>query len=249
MKEIYLTKNNNPIKISHFPGYDRYLYKNLMARFERNKVSIPDNITLITVADDDTVAYDRAMLIRQLNKSKINFVNPAKHVDVYPWVNNRKIELIINALKRITTEYCLILDSLDVTINSDLSNIIELFQTYNKEILFNATNFKYPNVDVDIIENREELYGRYCYLNAGCCIGLTSSLLKFYEDTLENLNNCSKDDPYWESEQYHIRKTFSQNMETVGIDYECKIFQVWHKLKLENPKVDIFKKTITYKIK
>lgn len=249
MKDIYLTYTNKPIKISHFPGWTRCKFQSIITKFAKTKTSIPDNLTVITVVDDDTENYDKSPLIRQLNKNNIPFINAARHKDVYPWVNNKKIKLINDALQNITTDYCLILDGIDVTINDDLSDIIDIFKTYNKDIIFNATAWPHPSVEIDVIENRKELYGTYCYLNAGCCIGKTEALKLFYTEALDIFNATSPEDKFYSSEQYFIRKTFANHMDTVFFDYECKLFQVWHKAKLSSPKVDLKTHNIIYTIK
>lgn len=248
MKEIYCNSNGEPIRISHFPGWTRYNYAAKMRSFERSKTNIPDNVTLITCMDDDSVAADKSPLIRQLTNNNIPFINAAEHKDVYPWVNNKKLQLINDALKKVKTEYCLILDGIDVTINQDLSDIVDLYKTYNKDIIFNATPWAHPHVEIDVIENRKELYGRYCYLNAGCCIGTTKALKAFYKECLDIFKACPEDDEFYSSEQYHVRKAFANNMDKVWFDYDCRIFQVWHKTEFDLPYLDK-DGNIIYKVK
>lgn len=250
MARTYLTSKGTPIKISHFPGWTRYKYKNLIDRFATTKIKpLPENVTLITCVDDDSVAYDKSPLIRQLNKNNIPFINAAEHKDVYPWVNNKKIKLLYDALQKVETEYCLILDGIDVTINTDLSDIIEVYKTYGKKIIYNATPWAHPHVILDLVLNRKELYGKYCFLNAGCCVGETKALQDFYGEILDIFNKTNKDeDPYWESEQYFVRKAFAKHLDTIFFDYDCKIFQVWHKTELSLPIIDSNTGHITYQI-
>lgn len=250
MKEVYLTPNGNKINISHFPGWTRYKYKRLMEKMAKTKIkNVPENLTIMTVVDDDTANYDKSPLINQLKENNIPFINAAEHKDVYPWVNNKKIELICNALKEVKTEYCLILDGIDVVINRDLNHIIDDFKTYNKDIIFNATAWAHPSVEIDVIENRKEIYGTYSYLNAGCCIGNTDALLKFYKEVLKMFKATPEDDEFYSSEQYFVRKVFAKRMKTVFFDYKCKIFQVWHNAELGIPKIDQSTHSIIYKLK
>lgn len=249
MARTYLTSKGNPVKISHFPGWTRYNYSNLIDRFSDITIKpLPEDLQIITCVDDDSVAYDKSPLIRQLNKSNIPFINAAEHKDVYPWINNKKIELLYNALQKVKTKYCLILDGIDVTINEDLDDIIDIYKTYNKKIVFNATPWAHPKVAVDIVPERRERYGRYCFLNAGCCIGETKTLKSFYKEVLEIFNNTPKDDEYWESEQYFVRKAFANHLDTVFFDYDCRIFQVWHKTSLSAPEINRKNGHITYRI-
>lgn len=248
MKQIYLTSKGNPVMISHFPGWTRYKYKYLIDKFATIKTSCPENVTIMTTMDDDSVANDKSPLIRQLRKNNIPFINCAEHKDVYPWVNNKKIELIYNGLQKVNTEYCLILDGGDVTINDELTNIVEIYKTYNKDIVFNATPWAHPKVLIDLVDNRKELYGKYCFLNAGCCIGKTESLKEFYKQCLDIFKKADKNDPYWESEQYFVRKAFAKNMDKVWFDYDCKMFQIWHKTEVGLPQIDRHTGDITYRI-
>ena len=238
MKEIYLSNKGHKIKICHFPGWTRYNYKHKIDKFSRYKTSIPDNLTIITVVDDDSVAYDKSPLIKQLNMNGIPFINAAEHKDVYPWVNNKKLELINDALKKVNTTYCLILDGIDVVIIDDLKDIIDIYSTYGKDIIYNASPWAHPKLDIEGIENRKELYGEYCYLNAGCCIGKTTALKKFYKECVETFNAADTNDENWESEQYFVRQVFAKHTDKIFFDYECKIFQVWHKTELKLPYIN-----------
>lgn len=127
------------------------------------------------------------------------------------------------------TEYALILDGADVCIMSDLSDIVERFKTYDKDIIFNATIRRFPQVEIDYIENRE-LLGKYCYFNAGCCIGKTKALLEFYQECQKVIRTDRHKNP---SEQYYVRQVFNKHQDKVFIDYDCKIFQVWHNPEYE----------------
>jgi len=249
MAQTYLTSKGTPIKISHFPGWTRYKYKYLIDRFSKTKIKpLPEKIQLITCMDDDSVSYNKSPLINQLNSNGIPFINAAEHKDVYPWVNNKKIKLIYDALQNVTSEYCLILDGIDVTINQDLDDIIDIYKTYDKKIVFNATPWAHPKVIIDMVEDRKIRYGKYCFLNAGCCIGETESLRSFYKEALDIFNETPQDNPYWSSEQYFIRKVFANHMDTVFFDYDCKIFQIWHKTKVGLPQINRKNGHITYQI-
>lgn len=249
MKQVYLTSKGTPVKISHFPGWTRYKYKHLIEMFSTYKIAgIPEDLQIITCVDDDSVSNDKSPLIRQLKNNNIPFINAAEHKDVYPWVNNKKIKLLHDALENVTTKYCLILDGIDVTINDDLSDIIDIYKTYGKKIVFNATPWAHPKAIIDMIPNRKETYGKYCFLNAGCCIGETEELKKLYTEALELLNNESTETPHWASEQFYIRRVFANHMDTIFFDYDCKMFQVWHKTEVGLPKMDSKNLQIVYQI-
>ena len=133
MKQVYLTSNGTYIKISHFIIKTRIKYKNYMDQFATIKITgLPEDITIVTCVDENNIFNSNSPIIRQLNKNNIPFVN-AYTTDI-----NNKTQLISDALKKIKTKYCLILNDTDITINDNLSDIIELFNTYNKKIVFNA---------------------------------------------------------------------------------------------------------------
>lgn len=240
-------ENGEPVNILHFPGVGKAKYENqqMIKIIRENEVSLPENITLITVVDHKNV--DNALLIKQLNAMEIPFVNPAEDLIVERFENTDKIGLILDALQNVDTEYCLILDGLDVVITS-LDDIMDKYLALGKDIIYNATNINYPDVDVETVENQKSL-GSYRYFNAGCCIGKTSALLDFYNECAIELSGCDGSDKYYHSEQYHVRKAFDHNQDIVGIDNECKIFQVINTAKHEPPYYDPKNRLIVFKIK
>jgi hypothetical protein len=190
-------------------------------------VGVPENLQIVTCVDD--LSVDSACLIKQLKSSNIPFINAAEGINVQPWVNTKKIGCYYNALLNIDKEYTLLLDGTDVTIVSDLSDIIEKYKEYNVDILYNATAASFPKVNIEKIEHKD-FYGKYGNFNAGCCIGKTDKLIDFYKEGLEVLKNMDNNDPFKDSEQYHLRKVFANHLDTVWFDYRCKIFQVMHKI-------------------
>lgn len=240
-------ENNEPVNILHFLGVGKAKYENqqMIKILRENELSLPENITLITVVDHKNV--DNALLIKQLNAMEIPFINPAEDLIVERFENTDKIGLILDALQNVDTEYCLILEGLDVVI-TNLDDIMDKYLALGKDIIYNATNINYPDVDVETIENRESL-GSYKYFNAGCCIGKTSALLDFYNECAIELSGCDGSDKYYHSEQYHVRKAFDRCQDIVGIDNECKIFQVINTAKHEPPFYDSQNGLIVFKIK
>lgn len=240
-------ENREPVNILHFPGIGKAKYENqqMIKILRENKISLPENITLITVVDHKNI--DNALLIKQLNAMEIPFINPAKDLVVERFENTDKIGLILDALQNVDTEYCLILDGLDVVI-TNLDDIMDKYLALGKDIIYNATNINYPDVDVETIENRESL-GSYKYFNAGCCIGKTSALLDFYNECAIELSGCDVSDKYYHSEHYHVRKAFDRCQDIVGIDNGCKIFQVINTAKHEPPFYDSQNGLIVFKIK
>lgn len=182
-------------------------------RFETSK--LPNDVTVITCSNRS----DRiGLLIPQLKRSGIPYINIVPK-DI-PWDNTMKIPYIVQALKMVTTKYVLILDAFDVLLAGDNSNILEVFNTFGKKLVFNASKNRYPKVDIESIPNRDQL-GAFKYVNAGCCIGETTYTLSFYEKCLGilDIDNPTK------SEQLIVRHVFNDEQDNACIDNECKIFQ------------------------
>ncbi|MDR1755241.1 MAG: hypothetical protein LBR74_10185 [Eubacterium sp.] len=224
MGKRYFSHSKNEVMIAHFPGSCKLIKRELLNSLTDTVFYIPDNIDIISVITDDCL--ENAPLHKQLLHNKIRYINPVKGKKIN-WVMTMKIPLILDGLIESKKEYSLVLDGLDVVIISDLNGIIEKFLTYNKKVLFNATIWKLPGMLTETLKNRQQ-YGKYKFLNAGCCFGKTKDLIDFYKyvkEVFESSRETKK------SEQYFIRKAFDKRQEEVFFDYECKIFQVWHSTK------------------
>ena len=127
----------------------------------------------------------------------------------------------------------MIVDGYDVVFNK-LDDIVEKFKKYDTRILYNASKNNYPNVYIDKIPERDYL-GSFRFFNAGCCIGYTQDLIKFYEECLEMQQSREIMSANLEmSEQFILRHVFKKYSETafkddnkekyVKFDNECSIF-------------------------
>lgn len=233
----YINSQGNTCKILHFPGRRDNTIRRLIDSFTGFKIKLPDNVQLITTVDNGTV--DKAALIKQLDYNNIDYINSAHNKDTNHWCNRKKIQFIYDTLCTVEKEYCLILDGWDVGIVGDLSDIIDLYKTYNVKVLYNSTVEAFPDVEIETVSNQEEL-GVYGYFNAGCCIGETESLKAVYKRALEIIEASDlSNEKYAASEQYWLRKVYAEHVDDglMGIDHQCKIFQVWHKVKLGLPEI------------
>jgi len=217
----YLNHNSEEFFIGHFQGHSFNKYNNIYTEMiKTNNITIPDDLTIISLKSN---LLEEPGLFKQLQNNNINYINPLKNENIQQWKMKIKLEYIQKALNECTTIYALLLDSKDVAINKDLSNIINVFKTFNKRIVYNASKNNFPDIILDEVENREQL-GEFKYLNAGCCIGYTQDLKEFYKYVCSlNLLN-----PF-ESEQYEIRIGFNQKQDIITFDSECKIFQTFCK--------------------
>lgn len=228
----YISPFNNIIKILHFPGtrnLDRKIP--LIDGNKFTKFTVPENVTIITTANE--VIKESALLLGQLKNTNTNFINCVPD-GTYDWNNRFKIKFLLDTLKTVKTKYCLILDSLDVAIVSDLIDIVSVYKSYGVQTLYNGTTAEFPDVTIEEIPNRVERFGPYSFFNAGCCVGTTESLIQIYTEANEIVESTNLDeDEHANSEQYFMRKVFANHLEDnlIGIDWQCKIFQCWHDIK------------------
>lgn len=219
----YYSHSDYPIMIGHFPGKSRIESADILHAYKDFKFIPPFNVEFISIITKDYLESGRMTLDHQLRLNHIGYLNPAKKYKG-KWNNSKKIGFIIKALKKTKKEYSLILDGADVVIMSDLSDIIKRFNSYKTDILFNATIWPYPKVTIN--DNNINPEKKYSYLNAGCVLGKTKELLKFYEKCQKIIKKDKKDvNP---SEQFYVRQA-TIDTDNVKIDTDCKIFQVWHK--------------------
>lgn len=223
----YLTTTGNRILVAHFPGNSKKVNSDSINRLKDTMFSKPDNVTIVTVATRGIL--DSAPLIYQLRKNEVSYINPIGNRILSHWRPTDKIRYIIEALAEVETEYTLCLDANDTIILNDLDNIVELMESYgNLDILYNASIWRYPPVNIDYVENRGQ-YGEYNYLNAGCCIGKTEMMKDFYNYAQQLMKGGWGE---FDSEQYYIRKAFDSHQDKVFFDYDCRIFQIFHKLTI-----------------
>lgn len=235
----YYSHTNNKILIGHFPGQTKLENIDLINELKERMFSIPNNIDILSIITKDCITS--SPLHYQLEKNGYTYINPLED-RVMIWQRYKKVYFVLEALKRSTKEYSLILDGNDVVILSDLTDIVKRFNTYDKKIIFNSTIWMYPHIIVDNVPNRGD-YGEYCYLNAGCAFGKTSDLIEFYELVIQEIEKHSNHNKV-DSEQYYVRKVFDKCQDTVFFDYDCKIFQCWHKAEYEHTTEDNVEKCI-----
>ena len=205
--------------IQDFPITIKNIYNNIKLG------EIDNNLTLLSCWTDDS----KCILYGQLKKNNIKLHNaiPKEYNFNSTWYMPYKIVYILQyLLNSVTTEYTMILDGYDVLMTST-DNILKKINSQSYKILFNASPNNYPDIIVDNIPDREKL-GTYRYFNAGCCIGKTKDLIKFYSTSLKYIN---VDNPK-NSEQLIMRYAFSELMDCVGIDYNNLIFNCMGRTKV-----------------
>jgi hypothetical protein len=221
-----LNHNEKEFSISHFQGDSYYGYIAVAEYFKQQAVSIPENVTIVTVCNNPGTS----MLIAQLEKNGIAFINEAKKGG--SWNNLKKPGYINKALSKVTTEYVLILDAADVLFTGvGLDKLFEHFEEYGKSLIFNATKSNYPNELIDKIPDRD-FRGDFRYLNAGCCFGRTEKAIEFYKAAQDLIEAGTVYNPK-KSEQLIIRHIFKDRTEDIDFDWKCNIFQTFGQTELK----------------
>lgn len=165
---------------------------------------------------------EKSALAYQLDSNNINWDNP---VDSAQFYMPDKIKYILNSLYKCDTYYALVMDGGDTCICKDIDNgFIEKYKSLNKDVVFNATSKRFPNVKVEplgLFFNE----GKKSFLNAGVCFGKVDALIEVYE--LANKLVKEIPNPYG-SEQFIIRHCRVRMLDKIGVDSDCLLFRVAH---------------------
>lgn len=229
MIKIYNNDKTNSPNILHFQGDTltqlKQTFDCIKEKSSLLNTKIPEDLALVSCWTDDNLCH----ILKQCNEGNIDLINavPSDYDTAQHWDMRNKIGFIVNTLKKIDTEYTLIMDGYDVLI-IHLEDIIDKFHKLGYRILFNATSNNFPNVQIDCVPQRF-LFGEHRFFNAGCCIGYTKDLLNFYAETLEILNNNNLYNPY-HSEQFIVRHAFAKyssdiTQKYIFFDFNSIIFQ------------------------
>lgn len=180
-------------------------------------ISFPDiwNITILTFVH----GHMPTALDRQLIKAGIDFVNLS---DYYKhsgeWNNQLKIKYTSKYLDKVTTDYVLILDGIDVLLADDLTGLLDRFKSMKCEILLGSSINCHP-ADIKTAEDPDAIWK---YLNAGTVLGEVEALTVFYR-ALEEATITSKDTSV--NNEQRIFKQVRKYFKSVKCDTGCKIFQ------------------------
>ena len=221
-----VTDDGHTPNVFHFPGVGRNIFRDFLHGIrDSNPGAPPDDLTVITFTDSEE-REKKAPLTRQMKKAKAPFTNAGlrfqRDKDLYKeWKNFLKCKYLCEVLPTVTTRYVLILDADDVAVQT-FDGILDNFRKYNLPVLFGATLARFPDEEIDTVENRDSL-GPFNYLNAGTCIGETEKVLEFYlqcckvepEDVLLN-----------RGEQHTVRQVFDKCQDWVGFDNSSRVFQL-----------------------
>lgn len=220
----YFNKDNNQISILHFPGEGYKMYGEIFNKLEKNRIfKMSNKLSLISIMTKDF--YEDSTLRYQCDLNGVKIYNTG--LDATNWNNTLKIDFILKALEQIDTEYALITDGRDVLIANDLDdNFLNKYLSMGKDIVYNSTKFRFPDVVIEPLYDILAHKGEFKYLNAGVCIGKTASLKKFYNICKE----YNKKFPNNYSEQFIVRtaRVFGDREHLSDFDSESKLFRTIH---------------------
>lgn len=224
---IFKAFNGNLPAVIHFPGKSSEIYADLIQSLKELTVTVGSKITVVTCVTPDLVS--ESPLIYQMNKSGVNIVNACPEDFNARWSNLCKPAFIRDALCDIHTFYSIVLDGMDTVFVRDVDdyNPKKVLIGYGCDVIFNATQNRFPNLEVDDVPDRDKM-GPFRYLNAGACLGKTENLIDFYS-LVADLIDEEKELTNIESEQYFVRKVFNNCQDWVSYDHQCRFFQAINK--------------------
>ena len=219
-----LNNKNVPVNILHFQGTNVDILKRTFYLVKEYAVLKPldFNLSVVSCWTNDAKCH----LLHQLQRHKIDLINaiPDDYDYSSKWDMRNKIQFYIDTLKnKVKTKYVLLLDGYDVVFAST-DDILKKFKKTGYRIIFNTSFNKFPDEDIDYVEDRDS-WGFFKYFNAGCCIGYRTDLIKFYEECLEFINAPN----ILNSEQKVLRLCFAKysndkKQKFIWVDYNREIF-------------------------
>ena len=183
--------------------HDRHIVKNAFNYIKQQKIYEnvfikPENLTILTCRNsgdmDDRIipslsGYNKTSIL----ESSLNYLGIDNLVilrdDRLPWRNTFKIENIHNYLQsgECKTEYLMYCDAIDVIFKDDPQEVINIFKTFNCEMLFMSTHSTdgyncMPDIKqwADTIPDSNKRY-----MNSGVYIGKTKFIKKFFEEAIK----------------------------------------------------------------
>lgn len=204
---------DNEIYILHFPYRFKRDYKEVMFDYAENvKIQLPENISLISPITADKI--DESPLHLQCELSNVKYYNYEK-INEQKWRKELKPYYINEILQDITTDYCIILDGSDTVFCDDATDIIEKFNTCDKDIIYNDNMSKTPSV----VPGKYQCF--YHHINGGACIGKIAALKEIYGEIAKRIPNTNIHNEYG-----HLEISYINHRNIISVDSDVKIFQL-----------------------
>ena len=225
-RRTYYNIDSIPINILHFPGDGMEKYGNKIAKFEENRnFTISKDLSIISIMTADF--WEDSPVRKQCDYNGVHIYNTGYDVKPEEWSNTMKIELILEALEQIETEYVIICDGRDVAIVNDLDDkFLDKVKRQKYPVMYNSTIFRFPDVAVENVFDILSQPGEFKHFNAGVCVG-TVKQLKYFYNLCKKYNKQIKNNF---SEQLVLRtaRAMGDNYKTIGIDSLSQLFRTVH---------------------
>lgn len=160
-----------------------------------------------------------------------------------PWWNAVKLRLTADALRHVTTEFVVGLDSADVLLVDHPDVIVSRFREHFAcDLLFNSTgSFCWPELPRHIMFERSlpgaaPSQGR-CWMNSGAFVGRTDFCRSYFAAMAQ-----LAEDRGFSDDQWTIKYAWPDWYPRVQLDYQCQIFQWFNEsrrvLHIERPRAE-----------
>lgn len=201
------------------------LWRKILATRNLDPYTLSSQVGIITWNNQKT-----SILEESLNEHQLAYQVFGKEILI--WNNFLKFDYILNN-DYSKFDYLIGLDSHDVIVYRNLDNIIEIFEEFNCDLVFNAEIKFYPDLDLSYFQDAKAFQTKiketdFCYLNSGCWMGKRDFCLEFF-------NYCSKI-KLWEQmdttnftkiyncDQSIVHGAFKHFFPKVKLDYDRKLF-------------------------
>lgn len=222
---IYNNRTGTRPLLAHAPGKLQYvpLWKEmlslsmLMSPFS-GKV---DNLSIVTFNNGLGTYNGKSMALFEKSADRAGLDYDVLGMNLQPWSNKLKLQLLYDYLDKICTEYVLVTDSSDVFLLRSISSIIEMFEKQSCLALFNAEKFIWPlDLQSGLIEFEQNLHFGY-YLNAG----LWMARKEFAKELVQFAMSQNIETAHNGSEQVYYKHCYRRFYPKIKVDVNCELFQ------------------------
>ena len=231
-------------KVIHAPDVSP-IWDNMCRKFfsvRHQPVKIDDRLKILTWNNLELSPLEKCMDLRIIPYEVLG-----KHL--VTWNNLQKFYLNIDCLNRNKNEYFMGLDSHDVLLIGEPTEIVEAFEEFDCEMVFNSETYFYPNLPIPYYQENKQFQDlianskKYRYLNSGAWIGKREFCLDFFNDCskiriweLFDCTNCLK---LFNCDQSVVHSMFAKYHPSVILDYDCKIFNNISRISNEEISYDV----------
>jgi hypothetical protein len=213
-------------KILHCPNENPEHIWNFACKYftkKKAKIKLPEDTTLITFNN----RLEKCLLEKNLESLEIEHVVLGKKIK--NWHNRKKINLLKEYLENVKTTYILVMDGDDSLIVDDLNKLPDYLNYLKCSVIFNASNFTYPEDSNGFYQNNEKKLSNesfFRHLNSGCFFGKTKFCKYLYD-----LSSVFKNDiinRYHYSDQIILKHFYIKMYPEIQVDCDCNFFQIFH---------------------